>query len=351
MSFSQEIIRWYSINKRPLPWRETKDPYKIWLSEIILQQTRVVQGTPYYLKFIDHFPTVFELAHAEEEKVLKLWQGLGYYSRARNLYATAKTVANDYKGVFPKDYKTLKTLKGVGDYTASAIASICYDTPEAVLDGNVFRVLARYLGVEQPINTPQGVKLFKQLALDYCDLKEPSNYNQGIMEFGALQCVSQRPNCASCPLQESCVAFQTNKVSLLPIKIPKAKPLKIHHHYLVPIDAYGNTVFEKREGKGIWEGLYEFPLVVAEDELDITVLLASAKGLSIETSPKAVPNYFLFNEKPIVHKLTHRHIYAHFWVLEIEFTAKNKISFSEIEKWPTAVLISDFINAFKNSYF
>ncbi len=349
MSFSQEIIRWYAIHKRPLPWRTSKDPYKIWLSEIILQQTRVVQGTPYYLSFISHFPTVFDLANAAEEEVLKLWQGLGYYSRARNLHAAAKQVVFDYNGVFPSDYKGLLTLKGVGDYTASAIASICYHQPEAVLDGNVYRVLARYLGIDTPVNTSQGNKLFKIRAQELCDQGNPSDYNQGLMEFGALQCVPNNPNCAICPLQQSCVAFQTNQVQTLPIKIPKKKPQQLYHNYLVCVDPNGDTVYQKRAGKGIWEGLYEFPLVVSPSLLNKMLLLKEFESLKL---PKLdVNEVVLFNQDPILHKLTHRHIYAHFWILSTPQIIQQGMAIDAIEKYPTSVLISDFIKAFKNSYF
>ncbi len=349
MSFSQEIIRWYAIHKRPLPWRTSKDPYKIWLSEIILQQTRVAQGTPYYLSFVSHFPTVFDLANAAEEEVLKLWQGLGYYSRARNLHAAAKQVVFDYNGIFPTDYNGLLSLKGVGDYTASAIASICYRQPEAVLDGNVYRVLARYLGIDTPINISQGNKLFKLRAQELCDQDNPSDYNQGLMEFGALQCVPNNPNCAICPLQQSCVAFQTNQVQTLPVKIPKKTPLQLYHNYLVCVDPNGDTLYQKRAGKGIWEGLYEFPLVVSPSLLDKALLLKEFESLKL---PKLdVNEVVLFNQDPILHKLTHRHIYAHFWILSTPQIIQQGMAIDAIEKYPTSVLISDFIKAFKNSYF
>ena len=195
MSFSQKILKWYGEHKRELPWRTTNDPYKIWLSEIMLQQTRVAQGTPYYHKFLEAFPTVYDLANAEEEQVLKLWQGLGYYSRARNLHATAKMVVTEYDGNFPNTYKELKSLKGVGDYTASAIASICFNEPEPVVDGNVYRVLARYFGVDLPINSTEGIKYFKELARDVMNVENIRDYNQGIMEFGAIQCAPKRPYC------------------------------------------------------------------------------------------------------------------------------------------------------------
>ncbi|MCB0376461.1 MAG: A/G-specific adenine glycosylase, partial [Sinomicrobium sp.] len=198
MSFSEEIVSWYAKNKRALPWRETKDPYKVWLSEIILQQTRVEQGLPYYLKFIDAYPTVFHLAAATDEAVLKLWQGLGYYTRARNLHATARYVAGSLNGVFPQTYKELLTLKGVGDYTASAVASICFNEPTPVVDGNVYRVLSRYFNVAIPVDSAEGAIYFKTLAQELLCRKDPSAYNQGIMEFGAVQCKPKSPDCGVC---------------------------------------------------------------------------------------------------------------------------------------------------------
>jgi len=211
MSFSKKILQWYAQNKRDLPWRKTRDPYRIWLSEIMLQQTRVAQGIPYYHRFIKSFPKVEDLAAASEEEVLKLWQGLGYYSRARNLHATAKLISEEYQGKFPSTYKELIKLKGVGDYTASAIASICFDAPEAVVDGNVYRVLARYFGVNTPINSAAGISYFKELAQSVMDSAEIRDYNQGIMEFGAIQCAPKKPYCLHCPLNDSCLALQQNK--------------------------------------------------------------------------------------------------------------------------------------------
>src|SRR5690606_16865166 len=226
--FKSEIITWYSGNKRFLPWRETSDPYKIWLSEIMSQQTRVEQSLPYYLKFIESYPTVFDLAQASEEDVLKLWQGLGYYSRARNLHSTAKYVALGLNGVFPGNYSGLIKLKGIGDYTASAIASICFNEPAPVVDGNVYRVLSRYFGVDIPVNSSKGVKYFKELALTLIDHDNPGTYNQALMEFGARQCKPQSPNCDICPLNNSCVALQQNTISALPVKI---RNTKIKHRY------------------------------------------------------------------------------------------------------------------------
>ena len=223
MILSEKLIYWYLQNKRELPWRKTKDPYRVWLSEIMLQQTRVAQGLPYFLKFTKAFPTVFDLAKADESEVLKLWQGLGYYSRARNLHFTAKYIAEELNGMFPENYKGLLQLKGVGDYTASAIASICYDEPVAVVDGNVYRVLSRYFGIATPINSTKGIKEFKELAQTLIDASQPGVYNQAIMDFGALHCKPQNPLCNECPVSDSCVALAKNSIKELPVKERKIK--------------------------------------------------------------------------------------------------------------------------------
>ena len=219
MQFSSQIISWYLEFKRDLPWRNTTNPYNIWLSEIILQQTQVKQGLPYYEKFITHFPTVESLANADEEQVLKLWQGLGYYSRARNLHFAAKQIAES--GSFPTNYKAILELKGVGEYTAAAIASFAYKLPHAVVDGNVFRLLSRVYGVDIAINSTEGKKYFSKLANTLLDTKRPDTHNQAIMEFGAMMCKPKNPNCEQCPLSNECIAFNSNSIEAFPVKIKK----------------------------------------------------------------------------------------------------------------------------------
>ncbi|WP_298479042.1 A/G-specific adenine glycosylase [uncultured Maribacter sp.] len=347
MLFSHKILLWYSQNKRTLPWRGSIDPYKIWLSEIILQQTKVAQGTPYYLKFVSSFPTVFDLANAPQEKILKLWQGLGYYSRARNLHEAAKTVLLDYNGKFPETYKELIKLKGIGDYTASAIASICFNAPEAVVDGNVYRVLSRYFGVDTPINSTEGVAYFKDLAKQLIDRERIRDYNQGIMEFGAMQCVPKNPKCKDCPLQGSCVALKENKVSVLPVKLKKTKIKKRYFNYIVPIrrDQKGEiyTILKQRIGKGIWQDLWEFPLIETEKET------------FIENMEEDIPNFLDLKsdfsihiyKDTIVHKLSHQHLYTKFWIVEVEDEFNNTIKVCDLEKYAVPVLIADFIKTFK----
>lgn len=344
MNFSRLILQWYKENKRLLPWRETSDPYRIWLSEIMLQQTRVAQGTPYYLKFIEAYPQVQDLARAKEEEVLKLWQGLGYYSRARNLHATAKIITEQYNGKFPNDYKELLSLKGVGDYTASAIASICFNLPRAVVDGNVYRVLARYYGVDLPINSREGVHYFKEKAAEVMDTGNIRDYNQGIMEFGALQCTPQNPNCVECPLQEGCVAFSTNSVGSLPVKLKKNKVRNRYFNYLVPIDENKKTKLQQRKGRGIWQNLYEFPLLESEKDMEVGDLaenLANYKGLE---EPLEV---YLYNEDKIVHKLSHQHLHTRFWIVTPGANLEDGIPIGELHKYPVPVLIADFIKTLK----
>lgn len=338
MTFSQKILDWYALNKRSLPWRSTVNPYKIWLSEIMLQQTRVAQGTSYYLSFEKHFPTIFDLANASEEKVLKLWQGLGYYSRARNLHFTAKHIVNNLNGEFPNTYKELVKLKGVGDYTASAIASIAFNEQQAVVDGNVYRVLARYYGVDLPINSTEGIKYFKILATEVMHSSNIRDYNQGIMEFGALQCAPKNPDCKICPLNDSCVALEKNLITTLPVKLKKTKIKKRNFNYLVVVDAIGNTLLQQRIGKGIWQNLYEFPLI--EEEVDEEAILEQYK----KVLPKIdVKNVTLYNKVAIVHKLSHQHLHTHFWELHTDAILEEGIPFSELEKYPVPVLIADYI--------
>ncbi|MBU2995619.1 A/G-specific adenine glycosylase [Cellulophaga baltica] len=346
MIFSDKILHWYALNKRELPWRNTVNPYNIWLSEIMLQQTRVAQGTPYYLKFIENFPTIKDLADASEEKILKLWQGLGYYSRARNLHATAKMVINSYNGEFPNTYKELLKLKGVGDYTASAIASISFNLPEAVVDGNVNRVLSRYFGVDIPINSTEGIKYFKKLAQEVMNVEQIRDYNQGIMEFGAIQCVPKNPNCNVCPLKDSCVALNDDKVDSLPIKIKKTKVRKRYFNYLVIVDEANKTILQQRTGKGIWQNLYEFPLLETEKDTIIKDEQINKLLSELSINAKSFKKY-QFNEQKIVHKLSHQHLYTTFYIVNVNNEIANGVSVSEISKFPVPVLIADFIKMFK----
>ncbi|GAA4116274.1 A/G-specific adenine glycosylase [Aquimarina addita] len=332
-----------------MPWRETVDPYRIWLSEIILQQTRVAQGLPYYLSFVEAYPTVFDLANAQQEEVLKLWQGLGYYSRARNLHETAQFVANELQGVFPSSYKELLKLKGVGDYTASAIASICYGEVVPVVDGNVYRVLSRYFNIDTPINSTKGIKKFKELASTLIDTKNPANYNQAIMEFGALQCKPQSPYCIICPLNEGCEALKNGTVTSLPVKLKKVKVKNRYFNYLI-FNIDGNkTVIQQRTGKGIWQNLYEFPVIESSAKIDIDGITGDQgfmdlmNGMDYEIS--------LYQEEYVIHKLSHQHLYTRFYIVEIQknplISEEQKvIHVSTIAQYPVPILLGKFIDRF-----
>ena len=344
MSFAPKILNWYREHQRDLPWRQTRDPYRVWLSEIILQQTRVAQGMPYYLSFVETFPTVYDLAEAPEEQVLKLWQGLGYYSRARNLHTTAKMVVSEFDGKFPHTYEELKTLKGVGDYTASAIASFCFDVPEPVVDGNVYRVLSRYFGVDLPINSTEGITYFKELAREVMDAENIRDYNQGIMEFGAIQCAPKKPYCLLCPLQESCVALKENKVDILPIKLNKTKVRNRYFNYLVWLDGNGNTVLEQRKGKGIWQNLYQFPLLETDGPLEDGEI---EEKMKVNHTPLEIETLSLYNNEPIIHKLSHQHLHTQFWILKTSHILEEGIPWKKIHDFPVPVLIADFIKTFK----
>ena len=332
-------------NKRSMPWRETKDPYRIWLSEIILQQTRVAQGLPYYVKFTETYPDVNALAASPEEKVMKLWQGLGYYSRARNLHFTAKYVVNELGGVFPKTYKELLQLKGVGDYTASAIASICYDEPTAVVDGNVYRVLSRVFGIATPINTTSGIKQFKALAQELIDTSQPGTFNQALMEFGARHCVPQNPDCTRCIFATTCAALEEGQVAVWPVKLKNLKIKKLYFNYIVPLSTDGKTVLQQRTKKGIWQKLYEFPLVETEQLVEAEALNKNESFVGLKNRFK-FESVILYNETPIVHKLSHRTIETRFWIAECEKLDEKGIAISEITDFPVPVLIDSFISSF-----
>lgn len=311
---SQTLIGWYNLNKRELPWRETKNPFKIWISEIILQQTRVAQGYDYYVRFIETFPDIVQLANADEDTILKLWQGLGYYSRARNLHTAAKQVRDNFGGKFPDRYEDILSLKGVGDYTAAAIASFAFDLPHAVVDGNVFRVLSRLFAINTPIDTSAGKRLFTDLANELLDKEQPGEYNQSIMDFGAIQCVPVSPDCTICPLADRCLALSHKQVSLYPVKQGKTKVKERFFNYL-DIHFGPNTYLHKRTGNDIWKNLYELPLI--ETDKDITI----EELQNTETFHTILQNVGTISIHPMSfsmkHVLSHRIIHARFYRIEI----------------------------------
>lgn len=341
MEFSNKLTSWYLDNKRDLPWRKTKEPYLIWLSEIILQQTKIEQGLSFYLSFVQTFPTVFHLANASEQQVLKLWQGLGYYSRARNLLHSAKYIVKNYNGVFPSTHKELLKLNGIGDYTASAIASICFNEPQAVVDGNVYRVLSRVFGLQTPINTSKGIKEFKNLAQEVMDKCHPGNYNQAIMEFGALWCKPRNPSCETCVFQNSCYAFLKKEVHIFPVKTSKTKVRNRFFNYLVTVSNDNKTILQQRTKQGIWKNLYEFPLL----ETSENCFLSNAE-IQLEIPFTQVQTVTLYNETPIIHKLSHQHLHVRFWIVTTTEVKNKGVDFSQIASFPVPIVLYHFIEKF-----
>jgi A/G-specific adenine glycosylase len=338
MNFNNTLTTWYLENKRDLPWRNTTDPYHIWLSEIMLQQTRVAQGLPYYLSFLEAFPTVFDLAEANEEQVLKLWQGLGYYSRARNLHATAKHVAYQLNGIFPSDYESLLQLKGIGEYTAAAIASFCYNENVPVVDGNVYRVLSRYLNIDTDIAGANAKKEFSLTAKELISKENPGLFNQAIMEFGALQCVPKNPNCEICVFNASCAALSLKRVNELPIKLKKIKVKQRFLNYLFILDKVNKTIIQQRTHKGIWHNLYEFPLIETEIEEDNDIVLFLIQ--------EKVPNFSsisLMESETITHKLTHQQLKIKFWKINQNIIFTDGLDYEQLNKLPFPIVIHNFI--------
>lgn len=320
MNFGTIIIRWYKKNKRELPWRDTRNPYLIWLSEIILQQTRVEQGLSYYLRFAEKYPNVKSLANAKEDDVLKLWQGLGYYSRARNLYKAAKKIVAEFSGKFPTEYHNIKSLNGVGDYTAAAISSFAFDQKYPVVDGNVYRVLSRYFGIETPIDSTSGKKEFTNLAGELMNEFPPAIYNQAIMEFGARQCCPSNPDCERCPLNSTCFSFKYKTVLLFPIKKNKTKTKKRYFNYLV-IKNNNNFFIKKRNDKDIWQGLYDFPLIETNERITETKLLCSDEW---EKTFKGQKIKLHSTSTEFKHILSHQHIHAKFYEILTDITFFNE---------------------------
>ncbi|TCD03289.1 A/G-specific adenine glycosylase [Pedobacter psychroterrae] len=345
MTFQNEILNWYQQNKRMLPWRDTTDAYVIWLSEIILQQTRVEQGLPYFYRFLEAYPTVSDFANASETQILKLWQGLGYYSRGRNMLFTARQVMEAHHGVFPTSYDSLIRLKGIGDYTAAAISSFSANESRPVLDGNVFRLLSRYFGIETPINSSKGKKQFMELAQALiAGQLQPSDYNQAIMEFGALQC-KPKPLCHSCPLRSDCYAIKNDLTTTLPVKEKKLKKRNRHFNYFVCIKD-DEILINKRNAGDIWQELYDFPLIetttsYADQHNEFLNMVRMVFG----------PDCTI---KPLIHKkhlLTHQTIYVQFFALDnyiINFNQNAEIKWVTLalfDELPQPKVIADFMDA------
>ncbi|WP_207428448.1 A/G-specific adenine glycosylase [Pedobacter sp. SYSU D00535] len=353
MSFITDVIGWYGQHKRDLPWRKTRDPYVIWLSEIILQQTRVEQGLPYFERFVERFPTVRHFAEAEEDEILKLWQGLGYYSRGRNMHTTAKVVMQEHGGVFPTSYDKLIKLKGIGEYTAAAISSFCADEAKAVVDGNVYRVLSRFFKIEEPIDSSKAKRTFTSLANNLIDPAQPGTSNQALMEFGALHCKPVNPYCPTCPLRLGCGAYQSGMVDVLPLKSKKTKVRDRYFNYFVLLKNE-SVVLSKRGPKDIWENLYELPLFETE----------KAAGIEILSNPEVRR---LFGSQiilssiqgPVKHVLSHQKLYANFIVLtdfEDDFLHEKEwiyVPLNQLTRYAMPKLIFGFLENFitlKTSY-
>lgn len=348
MNFARAILNWYMVNKRDLPWRNSNDPYSVWLSEIILQQTRITQGLPYYLKFINKYPTINSLAKANENDILILWQGLGYYSRARNLLKTAKFIVDERNGKFPRTYIELIKLKGIGEYTASAISSICFNERRAVLDGNVYRVIARFYGIDVPVNNHLGKKFYMDYAQKLAPKKSCGDYNQGIMDFGSLICKPKAPLCDKCMLAKDCIASKMKNVNYFPVRLKKNAPKIIHFNYLVLLDS-DHMICMDRIKNGIWKNLFQFPMIESKKELNKKQVLSNEIFKSIV--PISNSDIRLFNSRPIIHKLSHKTIYAKFWILPVDGSNSNSIKFSDVNKYPVPRLIEKFLDKFNYKHF
>lgn len=345
-NFSRKLIDWYRENGRDLPWRRTKNPYLIWISEIILQQTRVVQGYDYYQRFVARFPDVFALAAADEDEVMKYWQGLGYYSRARNLHAAARRMAE--AGGFPVTYTGVRALKGVGEYTAAAICSFAYGMPYAVVDGNVYRVLSRWLGIDTPIDSAEGKKLFVRVADELLDRERPGLYNQAIMDFGALQCTPVAPDCLFCPLNDSCVARLKGIAGSLPVKQHKNKVTNRYFNYIY-VRMGACTFIHKRTADDIWKNLFDLPLVETDRNLSEEEFLSSASFRSLIAEGEVPEVRLVFRN--VKHVLSHRVIYANFYEVVLpensrSFSEYQCIRMEDLEQYPVSRLVHAFLEKY-----
>lgn len=326
--FSNKILKWYYHEKRQLPWRGISDPYLIWISEIILQQTRIDQGINYYLRFVENFPTVHSLATANQDEVLKLWQGLGYYSRARNLHFGAKQILKDFNGKFPTSSDDLKKIKGIGDYSAAAIASIAFNEPIAAIDGNVYRVLSRIFGISEPIDTTKGKKIFAELANQLIDQNNPGDFNQAVMEFGALHCKPKQALCHQCGFARSCIAYSLNTIEHFPVKSKKTKQRNRYFYYL-HIEQANNLFFKKRVEKDIWHNLYDFPLIETTEKKSIEVIFESDEWKTLfNNSDIQIKN--ISNE--VIHILSHQKIHVQFIHLSLISEKNLSSNFQKIDK-------------------
>ncbi len=349
---SEILQRWYDENRRQLPWRETSDAYTIWISEIILQQTRVEQGMDYFLRFMRHFPDVESLAAVSEQEVMKLWQGLGYYSRARNLHAASKQIVSRFNGVFPSKHADIISLKGIGEYTAAAIASIAFNQPYAAIDGNVFRVVSRLFAVKQTITTAQGKRIISELASAILDKANPGHHNQAMMDFGAMICVPMAPKCGICVLRTHCLAFEKGIALQLPIK-QKKKPAQHRYFNYFHIETGNKTYIQQRKKTDIWKNLYEFPLIETDNKVDLVKLQEKPDFAGLFRNTHS----FIFHHKlSVKHVLSHQVIHADFYYVSCNSDAaialKENSKIIEIEQemlqdYPTSRLIQKYLEMVK----
>jgi len=366
MKFSGIICEWYEKNRRDLPWRHTSDPYLVWISEIILQQTRVAQGLGYYLRFVEAFPDLKALAGASEDQVLLLWQGLGYYSRARNMHAAAKDLVENNMGKMPETHEDLLKMKGVGTYTASAISSICFGEAKAVVDGNVARVLSRIHGVDEPVNKTAGKRLIDSLAadmltetLEYQSCPDPGTHNQAMMEFGALQCLPSSPDCETCPLSLNCNALLTSRVKILPVKKPKRKATDRWMYFYI-LRCGEETILTKRDEQGIWRSLYHFPLLESsrehsEEEICTRLFPQLMTQLTSGVNEGDPMQEFLISEisAPLRHQLSHLTLYARFIHINLPFLPSSlpensfRIPLARLEDYPIPRLVERYMESAK----
>ncbi len=349
----RKLIAWYEREKRDLPWRETKDPYLIWVSEIILQQTRVDQGLPYYLKFVSAFPNIKSLAKATEEEVLKHWQGLGYYSRARNMHTTARMICETQKGIFPSNHEDILKLKGIGPYTAAAIASISFSAPYSVVDGNVSRVVSRLFGIDEAVNSTIGLKIINENLKTIFIEDDPGNFNQAIMELGAMVCKPISPDCNDCILKENCYALANDKIELLPVKTKLKKPKQIYLYYFVIKQSLKNEkilYLNQRKSNAIWKNMYDFPGIETEKKIEINDLITDFKK---KFNLSNIDNGSLKISGPVKHQLTHRSIKAYFIEINVgaDFEYKNhknliSLNLTELYKYPVPKLIENHLKKY-----
>lgn len=341
MSFENQLVKWYLNNKRELPWRENIDPYRVWISEIILQQTRVVQGEKYFNNFIKKFPSLESLSSADESEVLKMWKGLGYYNRAINIHKTSKKITNTLNGIFPNTYNELIKLNGIGDYTASAISSICFNEYNPVVDGNVLRLISRYYGLKTPIDSLKGQRNIREIGKKLISkVSNPGDFNQAMMEYGAIVC-SPFPDCESCIFSSKCVAYMNKEVDAIPVKSKKKKPKERFLNYIVFIDSKHKTIVNKRTNKDIWYKLNEFPLIESKTEIKNINTLADFKKLIDNSSLTIIKEKEIYRVK---HILSHQILYISFYQISVKETITSGVHLSNLNNYNFPVPITNFIN-------